>query len=168
MSENINMFKCLGKSLNDDIKHISISKFKFFDKFLKENKDLLNEENPQRHIICLSNNKAYILKGELEKEIYSFEYEAIDYIQIDYKNETVAIFLYDDTINKILMKTKLKSELVKNIMCQYSLYYMKKYFIVKELRCRNINKVVEVEDVNAVKKKGLHKIFNAINIKNYQ
>lgn len=44
---------------------------------------------------------------------------------------------------------------------------MKKYFIVKELRCRNINKIVEVEDVNAIKKKGLHKIFNPTNIKNY-
>lgn len=165
MSENKNIYKCLGKSLNDDIKHVSISKFKFFDKFLVQNKDLLSDETT--HYFCLSNKKAYIIKGQLEIVIYTFEYEAIDYIQIDNKNETIGIFLFDDKINKILLKTQLKSELVKNIMCQYSLYYMKKYFIVKELRCRNINKIVEVEDVNAVKKKGLHKIFNPINIKNY-
>ena len=171
MSDDNVIFKCLGEALSTDIKFIAIVKFKYYNSVGKE----IKKKDPNKQIICLGKERIFLLQGDMQKIIDNFSYENIDGLEIDRKNlELFSIWVDPDGLSnikakKILVSAKFRSDVIKNIMCYYSIYYVTRYFQVKDIKV-SVSAEVAVENNKKDKepKKGLSKIYSQISTKNYE
>lgn len=172
MSEDLSLFKCLGEALNTEVKFVAISKFKYYDVTGKEIKNVIkNLQGISKHIICLGRESIYILQGDMQRIVEKFEYEMIEGLEIDQKNfDVFSLWLDPKNMNnvkakKITIIAKFRAEIIKNIMCYYSIYFMTTYFEVKEVMICLCN---ELDQKKEEAKKGLSRIYTQISNKDYE
>lgn len=167
------LFDSLGKSLNTEIKFVSIAKFRYFDELGKEIKTERSVGAVVKNIICLGKDSCYILQGDLQKIIEEFYYENIEGIEIDQKNLDIFSiwvnpkYLKNIKAKKILVIAKFRADLIKNIMCYYSIFYMTKHYVVKEIKIALSKEIVEDKKKNEIKK-GLSRYYHQISHRNYE
>lgn len=164
------MFKCLGKSLKTEVKFIAIVKLKFMDSLGKEIKNVF-PSGITKHLICFGKESISLLQGDMQQIIEKFTYEAIVGIEIDNKNlEVVSLWVQPSLMvnikaKKITITAKFRADLIRNIMCYYSVYYMTTFFKVKEIKISIVN---DIKEENKEKKKGLSRLYKQISDKNYE
>lgn len=171
MVENSTLIKCLGKSLKTEVKYVSICKFRFYNSMGKEIK--YQQDTTPKQILCLGRDNLFLIKGDMQKIIEKISYESFTGLEIETKNnENFSIWLEPSQLNsnssikRILIIAKFRAILIKNFLCYYSVYYMFKYFEIRELKVAI--KQNSVEDKNQEVKKGLSRIYKQISSKSYE
>ena len=174
MSCNKNsIIKCLGKSLKTELKAIAICRNKFFD---KSGVEIKKEQGTFKQVLCMGLDKIYFLQGDLHHLIEYFEYEEIEGIEIDNKNqENFNLWLSIPTIGsrhkikRILINAKFRGVLIKNLICYYSIYHQIKYADIKEIKLAlsNYDLDVNIKEKLGIKK-GISKYYKQIQAKGYE
>jgi hypothetical protein len=150
MEEKSNsIIRCLSKTLNSEIKFITIVSIKYIysDNEMNKKIHVTGEVINNDKILCLSEEKVFILDEQMRKLEETFKYEAISHIKKEAKPECFLLFLKpgsklkNPSISKFLFTTKSRGNLLKNFMCYYSIYFMYKYASVKSL-------IIKSEEVN--------------------
>lgn len=142
MEEKSNsIIRCLSKTLNSEIKFITIVSIKYIssDSEIHKKPHVTGEVINNDKIFCLGEEKVFILDDQMRRLEESFKYEAISHIKKEAKQECFLLIFKQGTklknpmTSKFLFTTKSRGNLLKNIMCYYSIYYMYKYALIKSL-----------------------------------
>lgn len=165
--------KCLGKTLKNEIKFVSIVEMKCFN---AENKDIESQGASQsgagikKKILCLGTEKVFILHETMEKRFDTIPYELISHLELDKKSKEgffvhikLNSIMKNTNILKISIKSELRATLIKCFMCYYSVYYMHRFCTMKSL-------IILSKENQEVKKEepGGYSKFKHRNLKNYK
>ena len=134
MDENNCTYNCLGTMLNDKITYISVSMEQNLNKdhYLK-NVTILDKEV----VVCIGISKLYFLLNDFEVKD-SFEYKQVKEVLIDTVNTYRTMIILENS-KKIMINVKNRNELIKNLFCYYSIFYMEVYGEIKEIELRIVN-----------------------------
>ena len=144
--------KALGKALDTEIKYITlvVTKAKIKDKARSVDKKI---------VICFGRSEIFILLESLDNIKARFEYSAITKVVLD-KNYKNYLRIHLDPLKypkskSFFLRVKDRGFFVKNLMCYYSIYYMKFYGIVCDLIIKERDGVVSEKGSNIVKGGGV-------------
>jgi hypothetical protein len=144
--------KALGKALETEIKFITlvVTKAKIKDKARSVDKKI---------IICFGRTKIFILLESLDSVKAEFEYSAIKKVVLD-KNFKNYLRIHLDPLKypkskSFFLRVKDRGFFVKNLMCYYSIYYMKYYGIVCDLLIKERDGVLSEKGSNIIKGGGV-------------
>ena len=148
------IIKTLGKTLNTDIKFVSLAVT------LTSNSGKNNEDREKNVIVCLGLEHLFIFLEDFKKPKALIPYEAIQKITLDKLNIHKVRIDIDTSHSEIKncgrnfpILLKDRGVFVKSIMCYSSIHYMKKHGTIKEISIfqKEIHNDLDLE-LNALKK----------------
>jgi len=165
-NENI-LVKNLGKALNTTIKFVAVAK-------IYPKPDKKSKIPPEEIFFCLGIKKVFILAIDLNKSKMVFDYPAIDYISIEsgFQDKEIFYIYFKKTkqVNVELIKiySKFRANLIKNIMCYYSIYHMNQNAEIKDIPIEECNFQDVPEKVIEQKKMEKNQDIKKFVIKSYE
>lgn len=184
MNEHNLLIKSLGKSIKTEIKHVSTCKIKFFNTNQKEIKYNFKNASYKNEFFSLAKESIYILNDSLDEVIEVISYKEIEGLELDPKyNDWFYMYITTEShinpyknkekrrnLRKISIRVKSREYLVKNILCYYSIFFMWKENVIKDLKIiRSQVELTEKEkkQLKKTKNKGLSREFRQVSNKNY-
>jgi hypothetical protein len=174
MYSNI-LTKNLSNALDSEVKFISFTSLKFFNRHNREIK--LTDKRDKgsldtgKFVLLLGTQKIVIMQDDMKKIIETFSYEHIHSVDIDQKaKETFSIFLRGELTQTgarhIVITTPSRETFIKSLMSYYSIYYMTKYTEIKELRISLSNFPTD-EEIAKNRREPAFKVYQPVKFKDY-
>lgn len=144
MEEDNILTECLGKALKTEIKFVTLVYPTFFTSL---NKQIRLESIPNTHMmLCLGKECIFFVDNDKKIIIEQFCYSSLYYMEISQKNKKLFNIYLNVPLQKcgasrITVINEFRGQLIKNIMCYYSVYFMFTNAEVKELKLFQLNDI---------------------------